>query len=155
MNQPSKLPPGVLVDDEDLERVLQFRWHINHLGYVVSDQRKWVQGRRSGKVILLHRFLLDFPDSQIDHKNRNRLDNRRNNLRLASKAQNMMNRAAPKHSKSGYKCISWCSRLNRWRVQITFEGTKHELGYFKEIPDALKAYNDNIERIQGEWAVKQ
>ena len=155
MNQPSKLPPGVLVDDEDLERVLQFRWHINQLGYVISDQRKAKDKTRTGKMVLLHRFILDFPESQIDHKNQNRLDNRRCNLRLATKAENMMNRGAPKHSTSGYKCISWSNTKNKWRVQITFQGKKYEFGYYEDIEKALQVYNDNVEAIQGEWAVKQ
>lgn len=155
MSNSNKLPDGVLVDDEDLERVLKLKWHINTIGYVVSDQRKTHKGKRDGKVVLLHRFILDFPDSQIDHKNQNRLDNRKENLRLATKAENMMNRGAPKHSKTGIKGVIWDNTRQKYRVYAKNNGKQYHIGFFDDIEEARTAYNERIESIQGEWAVKQ
>jgi hypothetical protein len=154
--KPNKLPEGVLVDDEDLEKVLQFRWHIASSGYVVSDQRKMVNGHRKGKMVRLHRFLLAPNDDQIiDHINQNRLDNRRSNLRLATQSQNMRNRNAQSNNSSGYKGICWVERIQRWRAYANLNYRQYSFGYHKTLQEALDAYNDNIESIHGEWAVKQ
>ena len=104
MSNSNKLPDGVLVDEEDLERVLKLKWHINTVGYVVSDQRK----HKRGKYIRLHRFILQPNKNElIDHKNRNPLDNRKCNLRIADKSTNAMNREAQSNSSTGYKGITW------------------------------------------------
>ncbi len=152
MSNSNKLPDGVLVDEEDLERVLKLKWHINTVGYVVSDQRK----HKRGKYIRLHRFILQPNKNElIDHKNRNPLDNRKCNLRIADKSTNAMNREAQSNSSTGYKGITWDKQKKRWRTYASKKGKQYHLGFYKTIDEAIEGYNSRIEDIHGEWAVKQ
>ena len=126
------LPPGVLVDAEDMTRVLAAGpWHISD-GYVANSQR-----------IYLHRFLtgcVPGDDVFVDHFNHDPLDNRRTNLRPGTRRANQENRVgAAKHSKSGIRNVWWCAHNNGWRVQYTKDGVKRSVGTFASIEDAVAA----------------
>lgn len=153
----TRLPDGVLVDDADLPKVLQFKWHIDGKGYVISDTRHTIKGRRYGSMTLLHRCLLGLEkgDPIVDHINQDKLDNRRSNLRLADKSTNALNRGAQANSKTGYKGISWDKQKGKWRVAANLQGKQYHLGFYSNIEDAIQAWNDKIEDVHGEWAVKQ
>lgn len=87
-----------LVDDEDYGRVNQHSWHVTSNGYVAS--------RVEGKIVLLHRFLLGLgpgQKTQVDHANRDRLDNRKLNLRFVTSRQNHWNTGAKGYWKRGKK----------------------------------------------------
>ena len=76
-----------LVDDSDFNLVKEFKWDLLANGYI----RGYIPYEQ--KLILLHRFLLNIEKGQeIDHINRNKLDNRRENLRICSHLQNCQNR---------------------------------------------------------------
>jgi hypothetical protein len=76
-----------------------------------------------------------------DHKDRNGLNNRRDNLRPATKGQNGANRPLPSNNVSGYKGVSFHKATGRWRAYITVEGKKRHLGLFADPIDAAKAYD--------------
>src|SRR4051812_204373 len=83
-----------LIDDEDYERVAARKWHVTNTGKSTPYAGTMV---RRGKRIRLHRFLLDAPAGLlVDHRNRNGLDCRRENLRLATHAQNQSNLIRPR-----------------------------------------------------------
>ncbi|MFA5747440.1 MAG: hypothetical protein WC926_05245, partial [Candidatus Paceibacterota bacterium] len=63
----------ILVDDELLPEINQFRWYINNVGYACNDSKP----RK-----LMHRLVMDYPNENVDHINGNKLDNRRCNLRI-------------------------------------------------------------------------
>lgn len=148
-----KLPEGVLIDEEDIPKISKYSWHIASNGYVTSDQRD--RKNKTGKVVRLHRHLMDFPNESIDHINQNKLDNRKENLRLCDNSTNALNRGAQSNSKSGYKGISWCKQKNKWRVAANLKGKQHHLGFYTTLETAIEAWNNKIESIHGEWAVKQ
>lgn len=75
----------------------------------------------------------------VDHKNRNTLDNRRENLRLATKSQNAMNSELPNNNTSGYKGIDYRIKRKQWRARITVDGSVKHLGWFQSKEDAIKA----------------
>lgn len=108
----------VLVAPEDAARVGAHRW---------SRSGKYVATNNHGKppVTLLHRFIMDAPeDRQIDHINGNPWDNRRENLRLvtrAEQAQNHRTRAA-----SGHRNVHYDASRARFRVALTVEGKRHQ-----------------------------
>ena len=82
-----------LIDKEDYDNVGQYTWCDNGDGYIRTDYKQ--------KKIKIHRFLLNPPaNMMVDHINRNKLDNRRSNLRLATRSQNSMNRKIQNNNKS-------------------------------------------------------
>lgn len=92
---------SVLIDDEDYELFSKYNWRIDSLGYVRTDRRI----NKKKTCIRLHRLLmigLEKNDLQVDHINRNRLDNRRCNLRVCTKKQNNQNTSVRKNSSSNY-----------------------------------------------------
>jgi hypothetical protein len=102
-----------LVDDEDFAALSGYRWHVDSNGYA----RRSVPGS-VGKHAWMHRSLLPLPSGQlVDHKNRDKLDNRRENLRPSSPAGNSRNRAAIGGS-SAFKGVTWNAQCGRWQASI-------------------------------------
>ena len=101
----------------------------------------------------MHREILKCPKGLfIDHINRNGLDNRKNNLRVCSKSQNMMNTLIPKNNTSGYKGVSWSKRDKKWMAYIKIKNKFNNLGYFNIKEQAALAYNDAAKKYHGEFA---
>lgn len=136
------LPKGKLakVDDEDFDRLNQFKW-ICHHGYVVT-----------GKFgIPMHRLILR-TNQRIDHGNLNKLDNRKQNLRFATHQQNCFNRPKRKDSNQKYKCVHYRKDRNAWVVSIGHNGKRQFIGYFKNELAAHMAYRIAARRLHGEFA---
>lgn len=95
--------------------------------------------------ISLHRWVLEQNGidaiDEIDHINRNGLDNRLCNLRAASGSQNQWNQALKNNNKSGYKGVSWYKKYNKWRSQISINNKCKHIGYFDDIIEAARAYD--------------
>lgn len=105
-----------------------------------------------GFVISAHRlaWLLHFgewPPENLDHRNRQRDDNRIDNLRLLPQQLNAQNRLAARCSRSGLIGASWKSRLGRWAGQIRVNGKQKHLGYFGSAADAHAAYMAAKQRL--------
>lgn len=91
----------------------------------------------------MHRFLMNLRRGDlaiVDHANMDRLDNRRANLRICSKAENMRNRGKTRANKSGYKGVSWDKEKCRWVAGIKIDGRRKVLGRFDDPAEAHKAY---------------
>lgn len=92
------------------------------------------------------------PDGmEIDHKNGNPSDNTLNNLRLATHAQNGVNRKVPSNSTSGHKGVSQRKGANRWRAYITVTGKRKYIGDFPTIEGAIHARTQMAKAIHGEF----
>jgi hypothetical protein len=118
----------VLVDDEDLPTVQQYSWYICR-GYVRSS------------ACSLHRLLVDCPAGyEVDHRNRNKLDNRRCNLRVATVAENRRNKSHSKNNTSGFKGVSWDKEHELWEAHIKVNGKKRKIGRFPTKEIAACAY---------------
>lgn len=120
----------VLISDDDYDRVSKHKWFVRKNGYVQSS------------IGLLHRFVVDAPSSlEVDHLNRFRLDNRRENLYICTHAQNCKNKG--KWGKSGEKYVYYKKKSRLWCVQIPVNGKVKTVGYGKtrdaavEIRDAF------------------
>lgn len=105
----------------------------------------YVQIRLLNKIYLAHRLAWlyvygELPTFLIDHQNRNKLDNKISNLRLATKSQNAQNAKTPVTNKSGHKGVSWCNKEKKWRSCIKINQKFISLGYFSEIEKASAAY---------------
>ena len=94
--------------------------------------------QESHLVWLYHYGVL--PKDQIDHINGIADDNRIENLRECDQSENNQNRVTPKNNKSGQVGVQWCKQKQRWWVRIQTNGKRVHLGYFKELQDAVAAY---------------
>lgn len=94
-----------------------------------------------------------YPNTEIDHINRDRLDNRISNLRPASSSENGYNNPKRKHNKSGYKCVHWSKVGKKWLVQVGAEGKRHNLGYYDDVNIAAVIANVGMLKYQGKFAV--
>jgi len=91
-------------------------------------------------------------DMQVDHINGNPLDNRRENLRICTRAQNTCNRKAVVNSKSGYKGVTKKNSSRKWIPEIRKDGKKLYLGSYNTPEEAAKAYDKAAKEIFGEFA---
>jgi len=93
-------------------------------------------------------------DLEVDHKNLNRLDNRRQNLRVCSRSENMMNRGRQKNNASGYKGVGRDERRKRknFRARITARKKTYLLGYFEKPDEAGAAYKKAAKQHHGKFA---
>lgn len=90
-----------------------------------------------------------WPTKQVDHINRNKTDNRPQNLREATDVENALNRKVRSTNWSGMPGVSWYKKLAKWMVSITVHGVRIHLGYFIELEDAIKARHDAEVRYFG------
>jgi HNH endonuclease len=127
-NRAGELVAEALVDAEDFESVNAHRWCRNSEGYAVRTQRD--DGKARG--IKMHREILGVTNSRIhaDHINRNRLDNRRANLRAVTSAQNRQNVPARRKGSSRFRGVSWERVEGRWQAIIGLHGRMYNLGHF-------------------------
>ena len=109
-----------------------------------------------GKSYLAHRVawylhLGAWPDEDVDHVNRDRSDNRIDNLRLANRRDNIRNLKREGGS-SCYKGVSWDNTRNKWVACIKYEGKNHNLGRYTSEEEAALAYNKVAKEKFGEFA---
>lgn len=128
-----------LISPEDADRVGQFNWTRDSNDYVCRTESYWVDGKRYRRKIMLHRFILDAPaDRMVDHRHGDRLDNRRGQIRLATRSENAAN-SGPR--KGEYKGVSWCQADRKWRAIIKVRNCKLHLGMFTTAEQAAKRYD--------------
>lgn len=134
----------VLLDAEDLELVKQYQWCINGNGYVTS-------GAGDAQVIM-HRLIMGATNnSLVDHANRNKLDNRKCNLRLCGKRDNLYNFGARIDNCCGYRGVRK-HRSGRYTAQIAFKGKAYHIGCYDTAESAANAYDSAASVIAGEYA---
>jgi len=139
------------VDDEDYEYLSQWRWREFH-GYATARERGVPSVLR--KTFQMHRLLLKPKKGfEVDHINRDRLDNRRSNLRLATRSLNRFNTAKYQNKSSIYKGVYWHKGSQIWRTQLKHNGKFIYLGQYKTEEEAGRAYDRYIRKVAGEFAV--
>lgn len=102
----------VLIDDEDAG-LSKWRWSLSGSGYARRGSRGL---GRVFKQIVMHRLIVSAPDGMdVDHINGNKLDNRKQNLRVVTRSQNLTNRRGPMpNSASGIRGVSFDKFRNKW-----------------------------------------
>lgn len=143
-----------LIDDEDMESVSRFRWHVTNHGYV---RTRFCMGRVGGKrqqtSMFLHRLIMrPAKHLEIDHINHNPLDCRRANMRICTKAENMHNQLIRKGMSSQYKGVCWYRPSAKWKAQIKHNGKLIYLGYFTNELEAAQVYDAAARELFGEFA---
>ena len=125
-----------IIDTEDYEKIKDYCWH--HMKGNYTRTQTVNNGKRI--TVLLHRLIMGVdPNIQVDHINRNPLDNRKSNLRVSTQQENCFNRSIQKNNSSGYVGVSKDNRSNRWLAFINVNGKRICLGYHKNIEDAIHA----------------
>lgn len=120
------------IDNQDIERCKEIKWY-----YAKNKDSEYIEGTYKGKKVKLHRYILNVKEKQIliDHINRNTLDNRKSNLRLATNKENSFNKSIRSDNKSGYSGVDL--RNNKWRAKIKYNGITIHLGYFIDKDEAI------------------
>jgi hypothetical protein len=143
-----------VVDDDVVRFVSQINWRAR-LGSNNLDWYAVAPILRFGKTVYvsLARFVMDAPEGVlVDHWNGDTLDNRRRNLRFATNAENQHNqRRLRVDNTSGYKGVS-LYRNGKWCAQIYVDTKRINLGYFVQVEDAARAYDEAAVRYFGEFA---
>jgi len=139
-----------IVDDDDYERLSQFKWHASKEGDTWYAARKNPGGVPS--TIKMHREILGSAVNVIvDHRDLNGLNNVRTNLRECTKSDNMCNRGANRNNTSGFKGVCWDKQTSKWLAQITKDGKRKCLGRFASAEAAHRAYCVAAEALHGEF----
>jgi len=144
-----RLPDGseFQIDASDIPLVAQRYWHKSVSGYIINDteQRHYIR---------LHRYLLGLTDDAlaVDHINRDKLDCRKENLRIVTAQQNSMNRSVQKNNTSGYVGVYFVNRKQKYCVKIGLNNKNIYLGYTFDPVEGAQMYNVASDILFGEFA---
>lgn len=135
----SRYGQDILVDDEDLRRVSEKRWKIDRNGYAFS-----YCFNKKEAVVSMHRFILGLvvgDGKTVDHINRNKLDNRKSNLRLCTPAENAQNSDRVKN-RTGFMGVTYAPQrsTNPYQAAIQVNGIRKKLGSYPTAELAHRAY---------------
>lgn len=134
----------ILIDASDYNSIKNYYWSLNSQGYVISVI--------NGKHKRLHLFLVNKPNNtDVDHINGNKLDNRRCNLRICSHKENSRNVKVSKNNKIGHLGIS-ITKYGRYRARIMVDGKEIRLGNYKNIEDAINARKEAELKYFGKYS---
>ncbi len=150
-----------IVDKEDHARVMALNW------YAYKGYSKWyagrsvtIKGERRQKLITMHNFIFgEVPKGMmVDHINGDSLDNRKCNLRLATRSQNRGNARKTvqifgRPTSSKYKGVCWSKTEKKWQVQMKINNKSHRIGLFSDEIKAAEAYNKAAIAHFGEFAL--
>jgi hypothetical protein len=147
----------VVVDSVDAE-LAELSWCVRvDKNTQYASRAIWKDGKR--RTEYLHREVLKrklerdlLPTEGVDHIDGDGLNNRRDNLRVATHAQNLRNRGKNKNNKSGYKGVYWHKATKKWKAQIKVNGKEKYLGLFDNPEDAHKAYCEAAKELHGKFA---
>lgn len=139
----------VKIDKEDMEKCSKLTWH-----YAKNKDSKYIQTRIKGKMIKLHRYIMNMNNSNlvVDHINRNPLDNRKSNLRICSYKENSFNKSIRVDNTSGIPGVSFHKTNKKWRAKIKYNNLTIHLGYFEDINEALINRRVAEEILFGEYS---
>ena len=139
----------LLVDDCDLAVVREHVWRVSKHGPV-----RYAMTAYRGATLYVHRLLMGPPPArgmEVDHRNRDGLDCRRQNLRWATRSQNAAN-SAGRPSSSRYKGVHWDPITGKWRARVTLHRRTTNLGRFSDEAAAARAYDVAADDAFGEFA---
>lgn len=140
-----------IIDDDDYDHLSKYKWLMTKNNYAVRYEY------RNGETFqfLMHRQIMGYPiDMEIDHINGDKLDNRKLNLRICSRAENDRNSRPHRDGSSKFKGVSRIGKRSKgkpWRARI-WGGKEIVIGYFLTEEEAAIAYNVKAKELFGEFA---
>jgi hypothetical protein len=142
-----------LVDADDWERLSRYKWYAwknPSSGRFYAKSTFWIPGEKKSVSIMMHSLIVMGIGADTDHANTNSLDNRKLNLRPASRSQNNANKAPI--GERQFKGIYFWAARQKWVSGITANGKRRTLGYFDTPEDAAKCYDNAAREAFGEFA---
>lgn len=144
-----------MVDDDCFEYLNRWKWKL----HTPTDGSKRHYAVRKEKVkngikhVSMHSVVCGFPPrTNIDHRDRNGLNNQKNNLRSCSTSQNGANSRKSRNNTSGFKGVTWQKIARKWQSQLMHNRKHYYLGLFEDPKEAAKAYDVKAVQIFGEFA---
>jgi hypothetical protein len=149
-NKKKEIVAYTIVDDDKYDFLIQWRWR-KAKDYVVRGERK--DGKY--KTIWMHRVIMDCPDGlEVDHIFGNKLDNRKEMLRICNHEENGKNlNKQKKQTSSIYKGVCSLKSRNKWSANIVHNDKQYWLGQFETELEAAKVYNIYARKYFGEFAM--
>jgi hypothetical protein len=141
-----------IVDDEDFDKVDSYTWRVDSHGYITANTKKSVVGYK--RKIYLHRLILGFPKGKkVDHINGILSDNRKENLRTCTNAENLRNRVGlNKNNTSGFRGICHRAKIEKFDVQLKCDGKYVYVGRYESIQEAVAARDEALKKYFKEFA---
>ena len=135
------------IDAEDVEKVAKRSWYLSQWGYLRSS----ITG---GGSIDLHKYVIGKENecATIDHIDRNKLNNKKTNLRICTPKENRYNKSTRSNNTSGFTGVGWNTRANKWCAYIAKDGETTHLGYFNQYVDAVMARYKAEKEVFGDFA---
>lgn len=144
-----------IVDDDDFEELSKHKWHASKgvnaksCKFYAARHGKSVGGKQS--YIRMHRQVMGNPKGMlVDHRKDNTLDNRKENLRVCTRAENARHRGPNLKSVHGYKGVTWDK--TKWLAKIGYNHQPIRIGRFFCLIKAAKAYDEAAKKYHGEYA---
>jgi len=133
-----------VVDDEDFARLSSKTWCCSSGGYATR--------KNGNKTEYMHKTVVGETILSVDHINGDKLDNRKQNLRICSHSENTKNRSKSVNKSSKYKGVNFDSKSGKWRARIKVEYKETHLGFFVEEKQAAMAYDKAALQYFGKYA---
>jgi len=139
-----------IVDKDVYEDVSPFQWAA--WWNPCTSSYYAVRHGLAGKTIYMHRFIMGEPKGfLVDHENHDTLDNRKRNLRSATRTQNMFNQRRSSANTSGFKGVSWIKEKGSWRAVVRYNKKTFFLGYHSTAESAHAAYCKKAAELDGDF----
>ena len=144
-----------LIDREDYPKIAPYKWCYHAIqGYAIATVYYVNPRRDRGQTTFgMHRIITNAPVGiEVDHINGDKLDNRKQNLRLCLKRSNQANTGPRRHNKSGYKGVCLDKESGKFKAQININGRRKSLGRYNTPEEAALIYNEAAIAEYGEFA---
>jgi hypothetical protein len=139
-----------IIDSDDAQLVGRFRWRRT---ITRPTDPVYARARSERRWIKMHSLLIQTgPGLMVDHINGDGLDNRRVNLRIATRQENNFNRAPFARNRSGFKGVHLPAGSRSWTAAIKVNGRSRYLGCFPSAEEAARAYDAAAASLFGEFA---
>lgn len=139
-----------ILDEQDWNLLSPFKWSC----VVPNGSHKYAVRMDGKQYVYMHRVIMEATSTQlVDHINGDTLDNRRSNLRFATKSQNSIN-SSKSSGVSKFKGVWYRNRKKPWVAEISKDGFKHRLGSYTTEIEAAQAYNKKAVELFGSFAVE-
>lgn len=141
---------AIIVDDVDFKWLSLHKWHLSGKGYAICGVYNPIT--KKTEKHRMQRMIMQASKGQlVDHKDRNKLNNQRSNLRFATRTENMFNSKLPSNNTTGYKWICWDKARRKYHVSTKINQKKINVGRYATLEEAIVAVRCKVLPLMGEF----